>query len=123
MLVVRVDEVWIFGNEYCDLQETGCGADPAARIRPTQLKGQLRETARQSTAILVTDWKQAMTAGTMKMQRNDRTEEGEFNPGEWRQLIICPITRRPCEGDLAYLCPEYGCARKGGLSPRSEENF
>jgi hypothetical protein len=42
---------------------------------------------------------------------------------KWRQLILCPITGRPCEGDLAYLCPEYGCARKGGLSPRSEENF
>jgi hypothetical protein len=38
-------------------------------------------------------------------------------------LFLCPITGRPCEGDLAYLCPEYGCARKGGLSPRSEENF
>jgi hypothetical protein len=38
-------------------------------------------------------------------------------------LFLCPITGRPCEGDLAYLCPEYGCARKGGLSPRSSENF
>ena len=24
-------------------------------------------------------------------------------------------SRHPCEGDLAYLCPEYGCARKGGF--------
>jgi hypothetical protein len=38
-------------------------------------------------------------------------------------LFVCPITRRPCEGDLAYLCEEYGCARKGGLSPHSDENF
>ena len=38
-------------------------------------------------------------------------------------LFLCPITGRPCEGDLAHLCPEYGCARKGGLSPRSEENL
>ena len=38
-------------------------------------------------------------------------------------LIRCPITGCPCEGDLSYLCEEYGCARKGGLSPRSEENF
>ena len=37
-------------------------------------------------------------------------------------LILCPITRHPCEGDLAYLCEEYGCARKGGLSPHSDEN-
>ncbi|MGA8588332.1 MAG: hypothetical protein WCF80_08030 [Pseudolabrys sp.] len=35
----------------------------------------------------------------------------------------CPITGFPCEGDLSYLCEDYGCARKGGLSPRSEENF
>ena len=34
----------------------------------------------------------------------------------------CPITGHPCEGDLAHLCEDYGCARKGGLSPRSEEN-
>jgi hypothetical protein len=37
--------------------------------------------------------------------------------------IRCPITGYPCEGDLSYLCEDYGCARKGGLSPRSEENF
>ena len=35
---------------------------------------------------------------------------------------ICPITARPCEGDLSHLCEGYGCARKGGLSPHSEEN-
>jgi hypothetical protein len=37
--------------------------------------------------------------------------------------ILCPITRHPCEGDLAYLCEDYGCARKGGLSPHSDENL
>jgi len=35
----------------------------------------------------------------------------------------CPITGHPCEGDLSHLCEEYGCARKGGLSPRSDENL
>ena len=35
--------------------------------------------------------------------------------------VNCPITGFPCEGDLSYLCEDYGCARKGGLSPRSEE--
>jgi hypothetical protein len=35
----------------------------------------------------------------------------------------CPITGRRCEGDLSYLCEDYGCARKGGLSPHSYENF
>ncbi|MGA9084963.1 MAG: hypothetical protein WB390_21105 [Pseudolabrys sp.] len=34
----------------------------------------------------------------------------------------CPITGFPCEGDLSHLCKVYGCARKGGLSPRSDEN-
>ena len=34
----------------------------------------------------------------------------------------CPITGFPCEGDLSHLCKDYGCARKGGLSPRSDEN-
>ncbi len=38
-------------------------------------------------------------------------------------LLLCPITSRACEGDLAYLCEDYGCARKGGLSPHSDENF
>jgi hypothetical protein len=36
---------------------------------------------------------------------------------------ICPITAYPCDGDLYYLCEEYGCARKGGLSPHSEEKL
>ena len=36
---------------------------------------------------------------------------------------LCPVTGYLCEGDLSHLCEEFGCARKGGLSPRSEENF
>jgi hypothetical protein len=39
------------------------------------------------------------------------------------QLFLCPITGCPCEGDLSHLCEDYGCARKAGLSPRSDENF
>jgi len=37
--------------------------------------------------------------------------------------VFCPITGHPCEGDLSYLCEDYGCARKGGLSPHSHENL
>jgi hypothetical protein len=37
--------------------------------------------------------------------------------------FLCPITGYPCEGDLSHLCEDYGCARKGGLSPHSEENL
>jgi hypothetical protein len=43
-----------------------------------------------------------------------------LSPGEPPQR--CPITGFPCEGDLSHLCKDYGCARKGGLSPRSNEN-
>jgi len=42
---------------------------------------------------------------------------------ESQSRLLCPITGRPCEGDLSYLCEEYGCARKGGLSPHSHENL
>jgi hypothetical protein len=38
-------------------------------------------------------------------------------------LFLCPITGYPCGGDLSYLCEDYGCARKGGLSPHSDENL
>jgi hypothetical protein len=37
--------------------------------------------------------------------------------------VRCSITGAPCEGDRAHLCVEWGCARKGGLSPISHENF
>jgi hypothetical protein len=50
-------------------------------------------------------------------QRASMNDHDENEPG-----ITCPITASPCEGDLAYLCTDYGCARKGGLSPHSQEN-
>ena len=25
-----------------------------------------------------------------------------------KQLFLCPITNHPCEGDLSYLCEDYG---------------
>jgi hypothetical protein len=34
----------------------------------------------------------------------------------------CPITGEICRGVLAHLCEDYGCARKGGLSPNPGEN-
>jgi len=37
-------------------------------------------------------------------------------------FIVCPVTGYRCEGDLSHLCEDYGCARKGGLSPYSDEN-
>jgi hypothetical protein len=44
------------------------------------------------------------------------------NNDTWSR-VLCPITGCPCEGDLSYLCDDYGCARKGGLSPYSDENL
>jgi hypothetical protein len=49
-----------------------------------------------------------------------RDRSPAFNAGA--TSIRCPITGYPCEGDLSYLCEDYGCARKGGLSPHSDEN-
>jgi hypothetical protein len=44
-------------------------------------------------------------------------------PADGDRPELCPVTGYPCEGDLSYLCEDYGCARKGGLSPQSEESF
>jgi hypothetical protein len=43
--------------------------------------------------------------------------------GVYGLRIRCSITGAPCEGDNAHLCVEWGCARKGGISPISHENF
>jgi hypothetical protein len=83
-------------------------------------KVQLSET--RALAAHGGEVEQAMTR-TNDKQRSGQTEDRELKPGDWDRRIICPITRHPCEGDLAYLCSDYGCARKGGLSPRSDENF
>jgi hypothetical protein len=69
-------------------------------------------------AFLATSWKQS---ASVKVQRDSRAKA--LGLCDRKQLMLCPVTGYPCEGDLAHLCPEYGCARKGGLSPRSEENF
>lgn len=37
--------------------------------------------------------------------------------------ICCSITGAPCEGDRAYLCDEWGCPWRDGVSPVSHENF
>jgi hypothetical protein len=52
----------------------------------------------------------AITATPSKLPRQQTT-------------VLCPITGYPCEGDPSHLCEDYGCARKGGLSPRSDENL
>ena len=52
-----------------------------------------------------------------------RTRTMDDDDDDSKPRFICPITAYPCEGDLSHLCEEYGCARKGGLSPHSEENL
>lgn len=42
-------------------------------------------------------------------------------PAVYGMRIRCSITGEPCEGDRAHLCDEWGCARKGGISPVSHE--
>jgi hypothetical protein len=59
-----------------------------------------------------------MTVPSMEQHDEQRATNLEF-----KFVFLCPITGYPCEGDRSYLCKEYGCARKGGLSPHSHENF
>ena len=42
---------------------------------------------------------------------------------EYTSALRCPVTGRPCVGDLAPLCEDYGCVRKAGLSPHAAENL
>lgn len=58
---------------------------------------------------------------TLTQKARPATEPRPVSDSKGR--ILCPITSYPCEGDLSHLCEDYGCARKGGLSPRSDENF
>jgi hypothetical protein len=58
-----------------------------------------------------------------QQKTNPVTDRRSAGCNDKTQLILWPITRYPCEGDLSYLCEDYGCARNGGLSPRSDENL
>jgi hypothetical protein len=61
---------------------------------------------------------------TTQAHQNSAAGRQQAAPGDDRQsLFVCPLTGRRCEGDLAYLCEDYGCARKAGLSPHSAENL
>jgi hypothetical protein len=57
------------------------------------------------------------TIGGMLNRTTSKQSNKDRNP-----MFQCPITGYPCEGDLSHLCEDYGCARKGGLSPNSDEN-
>ena len=57
------------------------------------------------------------TIGGMLNGTTSKQSNKDRNP-----MFQCPITGYPCEGDLSHLCEDYGCARKGGLSPNSDEN-
>jgi hypothetical protein len=64
-------------------------------------------------------------------QKPTRAREGDdvpFRTGGFADQAVygmrirCSITGAPCDGDRAHLCVEWGCARKGGISPVSHEN-
>ena len=74
---------------------------------PIDAEGQVRAPVSQNSAR-ARDAMSFRTAETVAPAVNGMT-------------IPCSITT-PCEGDRAYLCDEWGCARKGGLSPMSHEN-
>lgn len=62
--------------------------------------------------------------GRTQAQQNSAAGRQWAEAGDDKQsLFVCPLTGRRCEGDLAYLCEDYGCARKAGLSPHSAENL
>jgi hypothetical protein len=61
-----------------------------------------------------------MTESSVWKHHDQQRAKGDL---EFKFALLCPTTGYPCEGDLSYLCEEYGCARKGGLSPHSHENF
>ena len=67
------------------------------------------------------------TAATSGCARESRSSSCRIDmsvgQGGGGERIRCAITGRACDGDRAYLCDEWGCARKGGLSPISHENF
>jgi hypothetical protein len=60
-----------------------------------------------------------------KPRSKQKAEVMRFEAGRTSRpmRIQCVVTGAPCEGDLAHLCDDWGCARKGGLSPVSHENF
>jgi hypothetical protein len=70
---------------------------------------------------------QSRTPGSQNLARSGdamRLETGTtVAPVVFGMRVCCAITGAPCEGDRAYLCDEWGCARKGGISPVSHENF
>jgi hypothetical protein len=62
--------------------------------------------------------------GRTQAHHSSATEQQWDAPRDDAELLfVCPLTGRRCAGDLAYLCEDYGCARKAGLSPHSAENL
>jgi hypothetical protein len=81
-------------------------------------------TEAQTEPVMQTDKIRRSSTGIIDIE-NYRQEALPLQPRTefFKRMGLCPITAYPCEGDLSHLCEEYGCARKGGLSPRSEENL
>jgi hypothetical protein len=86
---------------------------PTTKLRHTKENPMGRIIALLYGSQATTQARQDSVAGQQRAApRDDKTS-----------LFVCPLTGRRCEGDLAYLCEDYGCARKAGLSPHSAENL
>ncbi|HET9616344.1 MAG TPA: hypothetical protein VFP74_04160 [Pseudolabrys sp.] len=63
-----------------------------------------------------------MTVGDVPRDRTLNFVDTGQRPDDGGGQLRCPITGETCRGILAHLCEDYGCARKGGLSPNPGEN-
>lgn len=63
-----------------------------------------------------------MTVGDVPRDRTLNFVDTGQRPDDGGGHLRCPITGETCRGILAHLCEDYGCARKGGLSPNPGEN-
>ena len=79
--------------------------------------------AHYGTAIVAKHESEAARAGKARSKRKADAIHFEAGRTSRPMRIRCVVTGAPCEGDLAHLCDDWGCARKGGLSPISHENF
>jgi len=90
------------------------------------------ESRRTQIAVIMAQYGSAIdaehkseTSRSGKPWSKEKAEVMRFESGPPSRPVRmrCVVTGAPCEGDLAHLCDDWGCARKGGLSPISHENF
>lgn len=92
----------------------------------------MHESRRKQAAAIMAHYGSAIDAerkseaprsGERRSKWNAEATRIETGRASRPMRIRCAVTGAPCQGDLAHLCYDWGCARKGGLSPVSHENF